>query len=136
MRGFGVGTYLFQGFPSDAEWRRVALTRDDVGGLLYANYPTWVTLSGGSRLVRDGAANVESIDTGDGTNANIFGVERELRGGRTFAEMILAAENPKAPHIVVEGHARATAYARVLPDDAEVEAIAGYSARLGEWRWF
>jgi hypothetical protein len=135
-RGFGAGTFLFQGFPSDVEWRRVALLRDEVGSLQYANYPTWVTLSAGSRLVRDGAANVERIDTADGTNANILAVERELRGGRTFAEMILAAENPEAPHIVVEGHARATAYARAIADGAEVEAIAGYSAKIGEWRWF
>ena len=78
VRGFGVGTYLFRGFPSDVEWRRVALTREEVGGLQYANHPTWVTLSDGSRLVREGAANVERIDTGDGTNANILEVERSF----------------------------------------------------------
>jgi mRNA-degrading endonuclease toxin of MazEF toxin-antitoxin module len=42
-------------------WVRVALTKDDVGGLFYANYPTWVELSAGTRRVRDGAAKVDAI---------------------------------------------------------------------------
>ena len=58
-RGYGSNDWLFRGFPTEAaRWERVRLTRDDLGGLLYAKAPEWVLLSRGSRLVADGAEHV------------------------------------------------------------------------------
>ena len=71
-RGYGSRTLLFRGFPDKVDWRRVALSSADIGALLYANYPTWVELSGGSRLVRDGALNVGRISIED-VNVNVAG---------------------------------------------------------------
>jgi hypothetical protein len=60
---------LFQGFPSDVVWYHGLVPRRDVGHLLYARFNTWLILSGGTRLVRVGAANVGTIAIGDdGTN--------------------------------------------------------------------
>ena len=85
VRGYGVNTYLFTNFPTDATWIRLACTRDDIGAMKYANHPTWITLSHGSRLVRDGAANVESTPTAK-TSTNTFSLSRARIGAlRTCA---------------------------------------------------
>jgi hypothetical protein len=136
VRGYGINQFLFTNFPMDAIWTRLACTREDIGAMKYANHPTWTFLSGGSRLVRDGAANVLSTQTAEDVNAHILAISREIARGRTFAELIVASEDETTVPILIEGHARATAYARELPDDTEVEVIAGRAADLGQWRFY
>ena len=131
-RGYGSRTLLFGGFPGKVDWRRVALSRADLGALLYANYPTWVELSGGSRLVRDGALNVGRLSVED-IHTNVAEVEEGIRTGRIYPEPILAAESSSSTHVVVEGHTRVTALYRSLEEDAEIEAIVGYSDHMSEW---
>ncbi len=111
-------------------------TRDDIGAMKYANHPTWTTLSHGSRLVRDGSANVESTPTGEDVNDHVLAVVREIAQGRTFAELIVAAEDEDAVPILVEGHARATAYVRALPANAEVEVITARAPDLSRWSFY
>src|SRR6266849_10132295 len=55
VRGWGNRTFLFKGFPQNVTWRKVAIGAEEADKLRYANYETWVRLSGGSRLVVDGA---------------------------------------------------------------------------------
>lgn len=136
VRGYGLGNYLFQGFPADVEWVVIAMTRDDVGNLLYANYATWTALSDGSRTVRDGAANIDVIEADEDANANIRAVARELEAGREYPEMIVVAETSDAAHVLVEGHTRATAYFLTLPPNGEVEVIAGYSPTVSGWAFY
>ena len=50
----------------------MVLSRKDFDSLQYANYPTWVKLSSGSRLVKDGARNIHSIHVGENTNRNVL----------------------------------------------------------------
>ena len=54
-RGFGRSEYLFVDWPRDVRWVLVEMTVAELGECRYANYPTWVKLSGGSRVVRQGA---------------------------------------------------------------------------------
>jgi hypothetical protein len=136
VRGYGTGQYLFRNFPGDVEWYRIALTRDDLGAVMYANYPTWVWLSGGSRLVRDGAANVDAIQVPENANENIRAVARELRGGPSYPEMILVADSPGGQLVLVEGHTRATAYFLTSAPPDEIEVLAGYSASMAHWAFY
>lgn len=135
-RGYPHGA-IFTGLPADIEWIRVALTRDDLGSLSYLHQenPGWRHLSGGSLLVRDGAANVDRVEVGP-VNSSIRAIEQELRNGRTYPEMIVVAEAPDARHVLFEGHTRATAYVRTLSDDDEVEVIAGYSPQISDWYFY
>ena len=136
-RGYGQDALLFPGFPTaDVEWFRVALTREDIAGLLYARWESWIELSAGSRLVRDGAANVGKVHPADDPSAGIAATEQAIRDGKPLDELIVVAERLHSQHVLVEGHKRATAYARALSDDAEVEAIAGYSPRITLWQLF
>ena len=112
VRGFGLNTYLFRGFPAAVRWVRLAVTSTDIAAMKYARYPTWDALSGGSRLVGDGAANVETVKADEDANANIQAVEREIARGRVYPELIVAATGEQEPHVLVEGHTRATAYVR------------------------
>lgn len=135
VRGYGRDDMLFRGFPSEVEWSRLAFTVSEVGELLYANYPTWVKLSGGSRRVRDGAANIGLVDVDEDINEHVPAVERALTGGSECPELILVAESQESDHVILEGHTRATAYVRALPPDAEVEVIAGYAPEMSAWQF-
>lgn len=45
-RGYGWGGALFLGLPGDVAWQRIDLELEEVAGARYANYPTWIELSG------------------------------------------------------------------------------------------
>jgi hypothetical protein len=87
-RGYGAGQLLFQGFPADTVWRRISLEQTDLARLRYANWPNWVTFSGGTRLVPDGAANINSINLGNGTNAYILAIAASIEQGKRYPELI------------------------------------------------
>jgi hypothetical protein len=158
-RGFGSNDLLFRGFPAGvATWERVRLTRDDLGGLLYTNAGEWVLLSRGSRLVADGAEHVDAVPTSPeiaasasavgwppreldppywrakvwGASDGIEAVKQELGTGRVYPETIIFAEGRNAPHIIAEGHTRATAQFLHMDAADEVEVLVGY-APLADW---
>ena len=85
------------------------------------------------RLVRDGAANVGTVQAVQATSDCILAVERDARNGKTYPPIIAAALNESSPHVIAEGHTRATAYVRALDADAEIEVIVGYSPGLTTW---
>lgn len=136
VRGYGQNAYLFRGWPEDVNWKLVAVTVEELGEFLYANHPTWTTLTHDSRLVRDGAANVETVPTHEDAKPNILAVERDLRSGQTYPPVIAAATDESAQHVLVEGHTRATAYVRALEPQTEVEVIAGYAPAMDGWLYF
>lgn len=160
-RGFGSNDWLFRGFPAGvATWERVRLTRDDLGGLRYAKAPEWVLLSRGSRLIADGAEHVgvDAVPTSPEIAASasavgwpprelgtpewrakvkqasdgIEAVKKELGTGRVYPETIIFAEGRSAPHIIAEGHTRATAQFLHMDAAHEVEVLVGY-APLADW---
>jgi hypothetical protein len=134
VRGYTDGQFLFIGFPVDVNWRRIALESTDLPKLRYANYPAWLKLSGGTRRVIDGAANINLIDLGDGTNAHILAVAADVRIGKKYPELIgVAGENDDL--ILLEGHTRATAYALTqLPE--RIECIVGSSPTMRTWAFY
>jgi hypothetical protein len=134
VRGYRANEYLFRGFPADPRWRRVDLTPADIGNLKYANFPTWTQLSGGTRLVADGARNVDRIQTAENANANIEAVAKAVAAGQRYPELITAEANDGAL-ILVEGHTRATAYVvAALPEP--VACFVGSSPRMRTWAFY
>jgi len=135
FRGY-ANKLLFKGFPADLRWVRVVYAVGDLGGMKYGNHTNWVNLSNGSRLVRDGAANIEPIQVAGGINQSMTELERAIARGQTCRELIVAAETEESVPVIVEGHTRATAYLRALKATTEVEAIMGLSPRISEWHWW
>jgi hypothetical protein len=133
-RGFRARDLLFLGFPLDVQWRLVSLQADDVERLKYANHETWRGLSAGTRKVTDGAANIDKIQAKENANANVHGIAKRLRKGETFPE-IIGIEGANGDPILLEGHARATAY--VIEGKLEgVMLILGTSATMSGWAFF
>jgi hypothetical protein len=100
---------LFQGLPSDVVWYEGWITRGDVGDLLYARFPTWQILSGGTRLVKVGAANVDKIGIDeDGTNKFIHEAESLIALDIDLGKSILVSTGRDDTFVILEGHARAT----------------------------
>ena len=97
-RGWRRNVALFEGFPRDVHWKLLEITMHDLDGFLYCNYPDWVNLSGGSRLVRDGAASAGRKPLNE-TKEHIRAVEREIRRGVTYPPIVAVAEGEAAVHI-------------------------------------
>ena len=115
---------LFAGFPDDAVWERLALTRDEVLAILYINWDWWLTVSDGTRLATV-AAEVQGRDEGDRATA---------MAAATNPELIVVSDLRRSKLVLLEGHVRLTAYAAFpehLPD--ELEAYLGVSRRIDEW---
>lgn len=115
---------LFAGFPDDVAWKRVALTREEVLGILYINWDWWRTVSKGTRLATV-AAEVQGRDEGDRTVAG---------AAATNPELIAVTDPPRSKLVLLEGHVRLTAYAAfpgLLPD--ELAVYLGVSRRIGRW---
>jgi hypothetical protein len=133
VRGYGNNALLFIGFPRDVIWRSVLIDRGDYAKLKYMNDPSWVALSSGSRLVIDGAKNLEWTEDNRDPKPNVSGILRRLSEGESLAPLI-GVESGDGFLILVEGHARATAY--VLSDHAAFEMFVGSSAAIRKWRGF
>jgi hypothetical protein len=117
-------TRLFDGFPDDVAWERVALSREEVLSILYINWDWWLTVSRGTRLATI-AADVQGRDEGDRVIA---------AAAATNPELITVTNPERSKLVLLEGHVRLTAYAaypECLPD--ELEAFLGTSPRIAEW---
>jgi hypothetical protein len=132
VRGYGINQYLFRGWPADVEWWRVRVTLEELKTLKFAHYQTWLDLTKGTRLVGDGAANIETVPAPENTNANVKAVAALVRAGRRFPELILIARRREAPLIIVEGHTRATAYVLAGAPDP-LDCFLGISEQMSTW---
>ncbi len=133
FRGYNIRDFLFKGFPRDVAWRRVELEPDEIKLLKYANYPTWIDLSGRTRLVIDGARNIDTIQVAEDANIHVKAVLAEIQNGRTYPELIAVERGSNL--ILVEGHVRATAYALAGPQ-SNIGVIIGSSSTMNRWIWY
>ena len=118
---------LFHGFPHDVEWERVALTADEVLGILYIDWDWWLSVSKGTRLATV-AVEVQGRDDGDRATAAAVA---------TNPELIVVTDPAHSRLVLLEGHVRLTAYAafpEYLP--FELELYLGTSPRIADWSEF
>jgi hypothetical protein len=122
---------LFQGFPADVTWRRVALEKADIPRLKYLNHLGWIDFSGRTRLVSDGAKNIHSRILPNNTNPRILAMADDVGRGKTYPELIAVALDGE-DIVLVEGHMRATAY--ILAGwPAPIDCILGASPTMHKW---
>jgi hypothetical protein len=58
-RGFEQRVGLFGGFPAQVDWRRAALSADEVLEILYIDWNWWLEISDGTRRPRDAAEKIK-----------------------------------------------------------------------------
>lgn len=126
--------FVFSGMPEDVIWRRVRLQPFEVGALRYCAHPTWIALSGESRLVADGAANIERVSAPNDVNNHVIAVAELVRQGDKFPALI-AVQALGDGLILLEGHTRATAYVVAQVRDS-TEVIVGTSPQIRQWRFY
>ena len=128
VRGYGRGTGLFCSFPGDTKWRRVLVELPDLQRLKYIGEDQdWFRLSSGTRLVQDGARNLE---TDPRIAARVSQTQQEIEQGRCRAALILVETN-SGEIVVLEGNTRATAYAILF--DRSFSAFIGTSPLMNVW---
>lgn len=141
-RGYRADDGLFRRFPTNVKWQRWAVAMEDLRLFRYARYPTWEQLSGNSRLVGDGAANIDRItvcEAGTSINSAVKAAAAAIDRTESVEEIICvsAKANPAPEDVVVmEGHKRATAYLYARHPPREVTAIIGWSPTMTEWSFF
>jgi hypothetical protein len=134
-RGYGADTGLFDRFPAEVRWERVALTPTELGRVEYIDYDYWVELSGGSRLASDAAARVSAgIEVFGVANEGTLAVAAAVAAGSALPELILVTARRDGGLVVLEGHVRLTAYMLcpdAIPD--ELEVLVGYAPAFTDW---
>src|SRR5215472_12434997 len=123
-REYGTRTGLFDGFPDDVCWQWMAITPTELATVRYIDYDYWVELSGGTRLAADAAPRIRAGAAPFGVPSDwALGMAREVERGARFPPLILVTTGPGGDLVVLEGHARLTAYMLArdrLPPELEV----------------
>jgi hypothetical protein len=129
-RGLNSRNFLFQGFPRDVQWHKALLTKADFETIKYLNITPWPESSDGTRLVRCGADNLNTGKMPRELAADISAIVRRLDAGQRLPDIILAGASLK-DLVIVEGHARSTAF--LLSGTSEINAIVGQSPSIRNW---
>jgi len=134
-RGYGTRTELFDGFPDDVRWQWMAITSAELARVRFIDYDYWVELSGGTRLAVDAAPRVRAGVAPFGVSSDwALGMAQEVARGARFPPLILVTTSPAAQVVVLEGHARLTAF--MLARDRlppELEVLVGSSPVMTRW---
>lgn len=136
-RGYGSGepSYL-TGFPTEeVDWFWATLSREEVLRVRYIRYSYWTALSAGTRSPTVAAERIRArIEVYGVSNAGFLGLADRLREGLRVPPLILVTVTDADALVVLEGHARITAYALMpdaLPD--ELEVLIGSSPTISRW---
>ena len=128
---------LFNGFPEHVEWRRAALSPEEVLGILYVDWDWWLRLSGGTRRPLDAAARIRRGAVPGVTAEEHEAIASRLRTDDPQPQLIAATDPDRTRLVCLEGHVRLTAYAlypEYLPD--ELEIFLGTAPDMAGWSEF
>jgi hypothetical protein len=135
QRGYGTRAEVFENFPDDVCWQWAAITAAELARVRYIDDDYWLELSGGTRLAVDAARRIRGGATPFGVSQDgVLGMAGALAGGARFPPLILVTTGPGGDLVVLEGHARLTAY--MLARDQvppELEVLVGSSPSITRW---
>jgi len=110
-RGYGTRTELFDGFPDDVRWQWMAITPAELARVRFIDYDYWFELSGGTRLATDAAPRIRAGVAPFGAPSDwALGMAQAVADGARFPPLILVTTGPGGDLVVLEGHARLTAF--------------------------
>jgi hypothetical protein len=128
-----VHASLLVGLPSNTEWYQTDLSPSEVGDLRCGTFPAWMLVGLPTRLISTIATNIDaSNDFPNTAKERIADIERRIRDGRPVGALIALATSLTGPFVLMEGHHRATAYARAGTGVA-VRAFLGVADEMANW---
>lgn len=134
-RGFGRNTDLFENFPTEVKWYRALFDRQDLNKVMYINYSYWNELSSNTRLPLQASKNIMNhIEVFGISNEGFLDINLALKNGKVFPRLIFVSMNENSRVVVLEGHARLTAFyldKDYIPD--ELEVFIGLSDKFSVW---
>ena len=124
---------LFFGWPEGVDWHRAALTPDEVLGIRYIDWDWWLEASGGTRRPSEAARRIRANEIPGVTVAE----HEAFADAAAQPELIVATTDALQPLVLVEGHARLTAYA-LFPErlPGGLEILLGVSPAMAGWCQF
>ncbi|MGB1289241.1 MAG: hypothetical protein ACPG7F_22085 [Aggregatilineales bacterium] len=129
---------LFEGFPQDVKWHHGTITLNNLRQVQYIDYSYWNKLSDGTRLAMNAVANIWADKRiYDVSNDGFRHLAMLLRDGASFPPLILVSTDAEDTLVVLEGHARLTAYMLAsdnVPDSLLV--MIGLSPQMTQWVYF
>lgn len=130
-RGYGRDKGLFGGFPTAVSWQLAMFGREELLGIRYINWDWWLEVSDGSRSP---VAAAERIRRGLVPGVDAATHEPWAREAAAAPPLIVATTPAREQFVVVEGHARLTAYA-LYPEHlpAELPVFLGESEAFVHW---
>jgi len=134
-RGYRRDRLLFAGLPSDIRWYHALATIEQLASFSHLDYPTFNRLTGGSRLVGDGAPGAVTVAE-EGLSEQIDSLAEAVKRGERHPALIALASSLDASPVILEGNKRASAYVRELPRDLEIEVIVWVSLGVRSMRFF
>lgn len=136
-RGWISRVGLFDDFPEEVEWHRVAASPAEVLAIRYINWDWWARISDGTRDARVAADRIRRGLVPGGDPDGKEPIAARLRSGDPPPELIALAPPERESFVLVEGHVRLTAYAlfpEYLPD--ELELFVGVAEGVRDWSEF
>jgi len=138
IRGFGRNKDFFENFPKDIKWCKAIIEREKLKKVKYIDYSYWNELSNGTRLPIKAVKNIKSgVEVFGVSNKGFIEILSKIKKGITFLPMIFVAKNKRSQLVVLEGHARLTAYflePKYIPKTIKV--IIGYSNKINNWDFY
>jgi hypothetical protein len=134
LRGWGRDVGLFAGFPEDVSWFRAALTPSEVRRDAVHHWDWWLAVSDGTRLSAVAAERIRRGEVPGVTAEEHRPIVERLRSGSGLPELIVVRRDSVAPLVVLEGHARLTAFA-LFPDalPAALDVFLGEAPDMERW---
>jgi hypothetical protein len=134
-RGYSTRTELFDSFPDAVRWQWMAITPAELARVRFIDYDYWVELSGPTRLAADAAPRIRAGVAPFGLPSDwALGMAQAVADGARFPPLILVTTGPGGDLVVLEGHARLTAY--MLARDhlpPELAVLVGSSPTMIRW---
>ena len=134
FRGYADRTKLFGGFPRDVSWHRALITRGELEQVKYIKWDYWTDVTNGTRLPRDAVEHLKAGNMRTEEAQYFRNLAKAIKSGVQLAEPILVTVDEHSPLVILEGHARLTAYFMdpgCIP--AELKVIVGLSKHMTEW---
>jgi len=137
-RGYQQNSLIFDHFPNDIKWFDATISKDELGKVMYINWDYWLDVSNGTRLPKFVAQKIKDGKLPEDKEIMRFKtIANAMRLGIKVPRLILIAKDEKAKLVVLEGHARITAFLLIpetLPNDIEV--IIGLSKKLTDYNLY